>query len=365
MGTAATICDVLPPSLKLAQLQRVAFLCGLTTSGTKPVIRQRLIDVATATSAAVPTQPQQQQQRRRRKASPGAGNGSDNRRILSIDLGLRNLAWSLLTPAPAPAPSPARRRAAAAGTIGSSYNPCVPPPVHLHAWTRNSLVKAPSAEEEEEEQHGKTENEFSPARMAVTAVRFVRQTLLPLNPTHVLIERQRFRTGGAAPVQEWTLRVNTLEAMIHAAFRTLVECGHWDGEVVSVSPTHVGPFWLDGGEGDGGKSKSKGLKGAKAKLNMKKEKIDILGNWLEAGDVVLPQNESVEAMVDTFTQYWKRKPHARKLKMPKGSEGGEDEVIKKIDDLADSVLQGLAWIKWEENKANLHSTDGIMKLLDL
>ncbi|KAK7756432.1 hypothetical protein SLS62_001658 [Diatrype stigma] len=358
MVAAAAICDVLPPSLKLAQLQRVAFLCGLTTSGTKSVIRQRLVDAATTTSVAVPIQPQP---RGRRKASPSAGNGSDNRRILSIDLGLRNLAWSLLTPAPAP--SPARRRA---GTgAGSTYDPCVPPPVHLHAWMRNSLVKAPSVEEEEQQR--KVENEFSPARMAVMAVRLVRQTLLPLNPTHVLIERQRFRTGGAAPVQEWTLRVNTLEAMIHAAFRTLVECGHWDGEVVSVSPTHVGPFWLDGG--DGGKSssstKSKDLKGAKAKLNMKREKIDILGNWLDAGDVVLPQNENVEAMVDTFTQYWKRKPHARKLKMPKGSEGGEDEVIKKIDDLADCVLQGLAWMKWEENKANLHSTDGIMKLLDL
>lgn len=358
VAAAAAICDaVLPSSLKLAQLQRVAFLCGLATSGTKADIRKLITDAA-ANASSTPAHP---------KASRRAGIGTDNRRILSVDLGLRNLAYSLLVPAPTPLNHPG---------IGKLTG-ISPPPVHLHVWTRKSLVKASSPADEGKEKQKL--DAFSPTAMAVTAVHLVRQTLLPLNPTHVLIERQRFRTGGAAPVQEWTLRVNTLEAMMHATFRTLRECGHWDGEVVSVAPSRVGPFWLDGrsssdadnesglAEEEGGVTVEKEMRsrkrGQKAKLNMKKEKIDILGNWLEEGNVVLPQNRNVEAMIQTYFERWRRTPRARKLTTRIGSEGGEDEVVTKIDDLADSLLQGLAWVKWEENKANLKSQERIIRLL--
>ena len=69
---------------------------------------------------------------------------------------------------------------------------------------------------------------FSPASLARVTTALVRDALLPLRPTHVLIERQRFRSAGHAAVQEWTLRVNTLEAMLHAALRTVREYGLWD-----------------------------------------------------------------------------------------------------------------------------------------
>lgn len=349
-AAAATIYDtIVPSSLKLVQLQRVAFLCGLAQSGTKTDIRQRIFDAANVSSAPVI-----------KKASRKGSTGTDNRRILSIDLGLRNLAYSLMTPAPTPA-----NQSGIGELAGIS-----PSPVHLHVWARKVLVEA-------EDEAQRKADAFSPAAMSVTAVHLVRQTLLPLNPTHVLIERQRFRTGGAAPVQEWTLRVNTLEAMMHATFRTLKECGFWDGEVVSVAPSRVGPFWLDGNSSSSGtKSKSKQKEGKEetaegegkskkrgqtAKLNMKKEKIDILGNWLEKGNIVLPQNERVQAMLQTFSQHRRRKPGMRRLVARNGGEEDEEEVIKKIDDLADSLLQGVAWIKWEENKAKLKSREGIIE----
>ncbi|RYP07863.1 hypothetical protein DL764_002229 [Monosporascus ibericus] len=360
---AAVVRDlVVPSSLKLAQLKRVAFLCGLATSGTKKDIAER---ISGAAKSAAPV----------RQASRTIG---DCPRILSIDLGLRNLAYSLLTPAGV------TNSVSSPGTV-VSQSAGAPPQVHLHAWRRHDLVSAsPSAE--------KNGDAFSPAALSATAVRLVRQTLLPLDPTHVLFERQRFRTGGAAPVQEWTLRVNTLEAMMHAVFRTLKECGHWGGEVVSVAPSRVGPFWLgsDGGNAEvvalkpvaaeptlsvdddleayTPKEKAAGSRRStcqKAKLNMKKEKIDIVGNWLEERNIILPQGKNVEAMIEIYFQHWKRKPGSRRPSVKESNEVGEDGVIKKVDDLADSILQGMAWIKWEENKSVLRSEDGITQLLGL
>lgn len=368
-AAAAAIRDtVLPPSLKLAELQRVALLCGLATSGTKADIRERIAQVA----ANVPG---------------GGGVPWRDRRILSIDLGLRNLGYGLLTPAPEP-----RRKKL------QDPSPLAPPRVQLHAWMRTDLVAPPASpspaaaadpalsKREKLKEKQKQSEAFSPAALSETAVRLVRHTLLPLKPTHVLIERQRFRSGNAAPVLEWTLRVNTLEAMIYAAFRTLRECGQWEGEVVSVPPLRVGPFWMAGAGGGGGSGGTKKAEAAdtdldleelegetettrrrkssrQAKLNMKKEKIDILGNWLSEGAVISPQTKSVEAMIQTYFEHWRRKPGARKTKTRINELGIEEEAIKKIDDLADSLLQGMAWIRWEENKESLKSSESVMKLL--
>ncbi|RYP40790.1 hypothetical protein DL767_001436 [Monosporascus sp. MG133] len=355
---AAAVRDaVVPSSLKLAQLKRVAFLCGLATSGTKKDIAER---ISGAAESAVPV----------RQASRTIG---DCPRILSVDLGLRNLAYSLLTPAGV------TNSVSSPGTM-VSQSASAPPQVHLHAWRRHDLVGAsPSTEN--------NGDAFSPAALSATAVRLVRQTLLPLDPTHVLFERQRFRTGGAAPVQEWTLRVNTLEAMMHAVFRTLKECGHWGGEVVSIAPSRVGPFWLgsDGGNAevvtpeptlsvDDGlkaympKEKAAGSRRSTrqtVKLNMKKEKMDIMGNWLEERNIILPQDKSVEAMIEIYFQHWKRKPGSRRPSVKESNGVGEDGIIKKVDDLADSLLQGMAWIKWEENKSVLRSKEGITQLIGL
>ncbi|RYP69675.1 hypothetical protein DL771_005954 [Monosporascus sp. 5C6A] len=360
-AVAAAVRDaVVPSSLKLAQLKRVAFLCGLTTSGTKKDIAERISDAA---ESAAPV----------RQASRTTG---DCPRILSVDLGLRNLAYSLLTPAGV-------TNSVSRPGITASQRASAPPQVHLHAWRRHDLVSAsPSAR--------KNDDAFSPAALSATAVRFVWQTLLPLDPTYVLFERQRFRTHGAAPVQEWTLRVNMLEAMMHAVFRTLKECGHWGGEVVSVPPSRVGPFWL-GSEGGNAevvarepavaeptlsvdddldactpKEKAVGSSRSrrqKANLNMKKEKMDIMGNWLEERDIILPHGKSVETMIEIYFQHWKRKPGSRKPSVKESNEVGEDGVIKKVDDLADSLLQGMAWIKWEENKSVLRSKGGKLEEL--
>ncbi|SPQ20435.1 b40b04f9-dc7e-414f-94f4-fc5e559071d6 [Thermothielavioides terrestris] len=207
-----------PPLIKqpAATLQALCASCGLKKSGTKAALVQRLRRAA----------------RRLQPLPPTA-------RILSIDLGLRNFAFCLLSPAAQQPPASPPQQPASSPAIITS-------PVHLHAWHRLDLTlpstrtppppeadqtkgtQEPNPDREELERRDREEveeegddDEFSPAALAALALRLATTHLLPLRPSHVLIERQRFRTAGGAAIFEWTLRVNTLEAMLHAVLATL------------------------------------------------------------------------------------------------------------------------------------------------
>ncbi|OTA57159.1 Ydc2-catalyt-domain-containing protein [Hypoxylon sp. EC38] len=327
------------PLFKSAQLKQLAFLCGAKTSGKKSEIVERLVAIA-----------------KPRLSEPQAT--KDHQLILSIDLGIRNLGYSLLAPA-ATLPS---SKALNADDLRR------PPRVHLHAWKRRELLD-PSLDKPDDPEC------FSPASLAVAADRLVRQDLLPLKPTHVLIERQRWRSGGAAAIQEWTLRVNTLEAMLHASLRTLRELGHWNGEIASVGPDKVTRFWpapatasVEDTPKTKGSRSGKGVVGkaqkeAKSKQDSKKHKIGVLAGWLkeERGNkIILPANRDIE---DAIKQY-----RRRLVRIRRSSAADEDPVRddrpQKLDDLTDSLLQGVAWLKWEENKALLLRPDGITNILN-
>jgi cruciform cutting endonuclease 1 len=331
----------MPPSpastskLSVAQLQSLASKCGISKAGPRAALSQRLSDTL----------------HNHKPLSPKT-------RVLSIDLGIRNLAFTLLS-------QPSSKTKASKPVI--------------HAWQRLELapaaakvVKAKLKDDEAVKSDKKAPaQDFSPTALSAIALGLVKDHLLPLNPTHVVIERQRFRSGGGAAVFEWTVRVNTLESMLYAVFATLKGLGHWDGVVESVDPKPVGPFLL-GEEGDemptsaGPKSRSKKSKAEpvelvpKAKKNSKenkKLKIDLLGKWLVDGtDVII---DGVEPMVtrEAFLRKW-----LPKEKVTKGDKAGKEkevsaprtvETMKKLDDVADSLLQGVAWLRWQENKQSL------------
>jgi cruciform cutting endonuclease 1 len=156
---------------------------------------------------------------------------------------------------------------------------------------------------------------------------------------------------GSKHVLEWTVRVNMLEAVIYGVLCALKEEGVWDGELLGIAPGKVGPFWVGDGEEGGdwkkertGKKKNKGMK------------IDVVRGWLEEGQMVGLGNEEVEATAKQYIDKWERSPGARKLKT-KGEEVG------KLDDLADCLLQGVAWIHWQENKETALQ-HGVEALLD-
>ncbi|KAH8678155.1 mitochondrial resolvase Ydc2 [Xylariales sp. PMI_506] len=303
----------LSPSLKLAQLKALAIACGLASSGTKDGLLRRL-----------------ESSTRLHRDSSSLSSLNSTPRILSIDMGIRNLAFAQITPAPL-------MQSKKSGTR-------LPPPVVIDIWQRVDLLETLRSRVE----NSIDPDQWSPAAMADLTVEVVQQKLLKSMPTHILIERQRFRSGGGAAVQEWTLRVNMIEAMLHATLRTLQSLGYWDGTVYSIAPSRVGPFFLecfDSAEPRKGSEAEKAIrtKLKTAKMQNKKAKIDLVGRLLETTSIVISGEAKLHA--EMYLNRWKG------IRRSKGADDQlAGESFHKLDDMADCLLQGLAWMKWEENK---------------
>lgn len=276
-------------------------------------------------------------------------------RILSIDMGIRNLAYCVLDV-----------------PTGSSLP-------NLVAWKRIAVSSAPVPSNDKSEPASKVEKEsFEPPVLSAAAFKLLRKTLLPHNPTHILIERQRFRSMGSPKILEWTVRVNMLESMIYAILLTLREEGAWNGTVVPIAPGKVGPFWLEGEAattaleeaevGESGpttvaKTKTKARNAKLAKALNKGAKIDLVRNWLAIGDRVGVDSSDVETLVKAYLDKWDKKPGGVKGKRLAKDAVATIERMGKLDDLADSLLQGMAFIQWEENK-RIAREEGITSLLE-
>lgn len=350
-------------------MKEVARLCGIGTSGTKLAVAER-IEEELSSFKPVP-----------------AGT-----RILSIDLGIRNLAYSLLT---VPSDEQAKERVTKTKTKRQRQQPLQLPT--LHAWERLALVPKPLQKKKSKAaQVGDVDplaeaadvdlpispQDFSPGRLSATAVRLVRERLLPLKPDVVTLEMQRFRSIGGPAVFEWTLRVNSLESMLYAVLTTLRDVGHWHGVIETVVPRHVLARLEDGEAEDAAKTvpaKKRRTTTTKKKKEMDDESVDslveedaspeapakrtkvdsklikknIVGRMLLTGtDVKIAEDAtSASLMIQAYLDKWQRKP------LPKKSKNAPSEVLtqrlKKLDDLADSLLQGIAFIKWQESRKKL------------
>ncbi|KAJ9142308.1 hypothetical protein NKR19_g7230 [Coniochaeta hoffmannii] len=302
-GSAAS-----PFSLKLSELQELARSLGVSQTAPKSALIARLQDVFRDISRPPP-----------------------DARILSIDLGIRNLAYALLTPG------------------GSSTGASKPT---VRAWNRvdlRTLSPVPQRQDPAPSQ------DFSPPSLSHLALNLVQTHLLPLAPTHILIEKQRFRSAGGSAVLEWTVRVNSLESMLYAIFATLKGLGQWEGVVIPVDPRRVGPFLLeDEGTGESQKTREPTAKTARAKGSKenKKLKIALVGSWLRDGRGVLFEGES-ESMKAAFMKRWLPKERKNKAAKEVEMRAEEEKRIDKLDDVADCLLQGVAWLRWEENKRKL------------
>jgi cruciform cutting endonuclease 1 len=177
---------------------------------------------------------------------------------------------------------------------------------------------------------------------------------------------------GGKHILEWTIRVNMFEAILHAVLHTLRAEGVWEGEVKAIAPSKVGPFWIgeeeaeDGdAEKEGGEKTAKTRASQSVKVRNKGLKIDLVRGWLEEGKMVRLGNDEVERMALAYKEKWDRVPgRQRKVKMLESEEVVvEMEKIPKLDDLADSLLQGIAWIQWEENK-RIALNHGVEALLE-
>lgn len=112
-----------------------------------------------------------------------------------------------------------------------------------------------------------------------------------------------------------------------------------------VLPSKVGRYWLleGAGEDDGvKKAGKKGKEGASlgAAERSKARKMGIVREMVRSGSGV-----TLEGQAEEMGGLVMGKAEGKKKKKADKGQG-----LGKFDDLADCLLQGLAWVKWEENK---------------
>jgi cruciform cutting endonuclease 1 len=324
-------------ALKSWHFKYWAFLTGLPSTGTKTELKKILLE----------------------RASAGSKSRIASQRIVSVDMGIRNLAYCAIE-------TPAR---------SSTKYDGKPLSFKVDTWTRMDLAARMSmpAPTELEEEAASSEvddeakpkrrkvkakstferNAFSPESLSTTAYK-VTQELLALRPDAILIERQRFRSGGAAAIQEWTVRVNMLESMLWACLETLRETRSErktfssSPMVHAVEPARVARFWVPSEDvplqppsdlfvrahaySDGTVLRKK---------VEKKDKIAVVKSWITGeSDVKIDFQGQAAEMAEAFRTE-KVRGSARQIA------GG------KLDDLADCLLQGVAWVRWEENRRRI------------
>ncbi len=316
--------------LKLAHLKNAAVATGINSSGTKSDLSSRLL----AELQDVPY-----------VSSPKRGHAqAKEQRIISIDMGIRNLAYCVIVV------NAQKDRSKASVKVSKARQELKSLPT-VEGWTRiavSSKAHPRTTDATNGPTAAKVKETFDPATYAQHAYTLVSEMLQTYQPSTVLIERQRYRSMGASAVQEWTLRVNMFEAMIHAVLETFNREGRWRGTVHAVAPSKVGPFWL-------GHEVKQDKNSASIKKGNKSAKIDLVGSWLENNKEVQLQQQAKD-MGQAFLRKWKRRK--RVVVDQKGIPGAVDSQsveadIGKLDDLADCLLQGIAWVKWQENKRDL------------
>ena len=219
---------------KAALLKHTAFLMGLSSTGTKAELAQAVTQ-------------------RARQASQTLG----RRRVISVDMGIRNLAYCVV--------DVPRHETFVQRQHGSKL------PISVRHWSKRDLLLGLQDIQDPSEALAKEVREpagtirknvrrssnkdvlpkaaFTPSGLSKVAYEVV-TGLLQHEPDVILIERQRFRSGGQAAVQEWTVRVNMLESMLWACLHTLHEtkpAGTVDFPVVhAINPASVANFWIAG-----------------------------------------------------------------------------------------------------------------------
>lgn len=328
-SSLATINDERKPlsAYKADTLKEVALACGIASSGTKAELVERLgteLLLARFGASHSPTSDAAQHGR-------GAGQKC---RILSIDMGIRNLAYAVLdVHLPLKTGQPGE---SLTSLLSTKRQALAPTQVSLSTWSRLSL----------------TPSSFDPPTLAIIAHDLVTKHFLAGKPSIILIERQRHRSGGGAAVLEWTLRVNMLESLLWGVLTSLKPDGC---DLRAVSPQMVGSFWT-AREQIGG-IKPRGAEEAKKAQSKSKQqkalKIAVAEEWLRASGsqsrtasdlASVGQAAKTKAMfLDVLGNRGKRRKSTQKELQTSGNDS-------KLDDLADCLLQGTAWVEWEINR---------------
>lgn len=417
--------------LKSTQLQRIARATGIQSSGTKGVLIERIAtEITTQSQSHHSDRSPSRSGHDQRKGQSGSENLASGHEtdmadskpwsILSIDMGIQNLAFAhLIVPRSGDPPRPVLRawHRLAVSEISSLDLVCpgktVGQSVHgsgdVTGLSDGVVPFTKLVGDQAVASRAKEKESFSPDVYAANAYTLISSLLTAYRPTHVLIERQRFRSGGGSAVQEWSLRVGVLEGMLHAVLHTLRrERGGEIADLVvrGVEPKRVVGYWLEHGRSPVEEETEQTGKGKRPNAKeVKKAKIDLVGEWLAAagqdvdalpemvhgsrqrvsgsagGNIALAEKSEcpvLHGVVDAYMRKWQHKRKtlkegkAKKVADGEGtpalspsSQSMQDEVIPinlgKLDDLADCLLQGVTWIEWQNMRERI-AREGIEAL---
>ncbi|THV66230.1 ribonuclease H-like protein [Aureobasidium pullulans] len=348
-------------TLKAWQLKQLAFLTGLNSTGTKAQLCRALTDSMIRPPLASP-----------------------RCRILSVDMGVKNLAFCLLDLHEVP---PDLEETYAQKTDSQLS-------LHLSDWKRldvserlvakhgsvaanpSPVIEDQASEIKDVSSSGDQINLYAPSSLSKIAFGLASE-FLQYKPDYVLIERQRFRSGGAPAIQEWTVRVNMLESMLWASLETMRH-GYSQGEIaqgqkfpdlLEMSPRRVGMFWLAREDffptpadvATSLTSPKEVVQTTESELKKrsfeKKDKIALARHWLSLSMTTddLTVDANLAPMVASFCSP-KSRASRRKNKDDEHEEvdGADTSALSgKLDDLADCLVQAVTFALWEQNRTRV------------
>ncbi|KAF1976123.1 ribonuclease H-like protein, partial [Bimuria novae-zelandiae CBS 107.79] len=356
-------------------MQDVLRTIGEATSGTKDVLQTRLL-------TRLPLN---------RIPHTVVNNNRERTRILSIDMGLKNLAYCV-------------------AEVQYSTPTLATTNMDIFSWRRIDLSEAyreyslsgdqKSLENEALMEGRESEDLYTPESLSRMAYWFLNKVLSESHPNVILIERQRWRSAGSPTIQQWTVRVNTLEAAMWAILTTLryEKALQVDWGMKAVDPKRVGHFWLDGvtptpppsgrkktsvidaekDAEDDEEADKEGKRGAQ-KLSRskaeKKAKIQLLRSWLNSDNpstTLSTSNPGTEVFTPNISFTFSER-HRVTNSTGYGAEGTRQALlyatdspserlernaynkayVKKVDDITDCFLQAVAWVAWAVNRRSL------------
>ncbi|KAG4302059.1 hypothetical protein PCK1_001734, partial [Pneumocystis canis] len=294
--------------LTIPQLRVIAIKCGILNNGNKLVLIHRILEEISKIRLI--------------------SKHCTTHRILSIDVGIRNLALCSIS-----VPS----------TIIQDFNLNYHKQFIIDDWDKLSIGL------EKIENNKVVKETYKPVDYSFLTYQLTKSFLEKYKPKTILIECQRYRTRTKNVIQEWTIRVNMFENMLHAIFRCFKEEKIWndpEANILSIDPAKIASFLF--GKNNILKqnpfanydlfkniliaSTNEGLidLSETSNLKYKKKKIELVDLLLKTDSIFDFKNTQI-----TIRDFISRKKEKNKLK---------------VDDLADSLLQGLSWIIWERNK---------------
>lgn len=382
------------PAITAKALQALLTRIGSASSGTKNALLARFQrDVQH--NRFYPECKQKQQQ---------LLSGSRSLRVMSIDMGIKNLAFC----------------DAEVSCVAAESNPDHGLDAHMNIlrWTKIDLMERDDKSEDiqEDDEMEDAANQYSPSVLSKTAYNLIIKEVLSVNPDVILIEKQRWRSGGGSAVQQWTVRVNTLEAMLWAILETLKatqQCrdqlgkfgSKQDYQVYAVDPKRVGQYWLsqharameernedaeslailksieESEEADAEAEAEEAAeeeptrqpttkKPSRSKAE-KSAKIAILRSWLTHPPMSTTPSTPASMPEITLSIAHGAEPTLQALlstsKTPRRRKTTKPDVdvdvdvathvptspIKKLDDVTDCFLQAAAWVAWNLNRLQL------------